>query len=171
MKRFAILACAALFMAAGCGSDDNPNGPSNQPTVFTVPLRASNEVPPITNSEANASGTATITINAVRDSSGTVTSGTVDFNVSMTGFPDGTKLTAAHIHTGAAGVAGSILIGTGLSAADNVVLANGSGTFTKTAVPPQNLADLQNILSNPSGFYFNVHTTVNPGGAIRGQLR
>ena len=27
------------------------------------------------------------------------------------------------------------------------------------------------ILNNPAGFYFNVHTTVNPGGAVRGQLQ
>lgn len=170
MKRLAILTCAALFMAAACGSD-NPNSPSNQPTVFTVPLRASSEVPPVTNSEANASGTATITFNVVRDSSGNVTSGTVDFNVSLTGFPNDTKLTAAHIHPGTAGVAGGVLLGTGLSSADNIVLTNGSGTFSKIGVTPNNVADLQNILNNPSGFYFNVHTTVNPGGAVRGQLR
>jgi hypothetical protein len=26
------------------------------------------------------------------------------------------------------------------------------------------------IVANPAGFYFNVHTTLNPGGAVRGQL-
>ena len=25
-------------------------------------------------------------------------------------------------------------------------------------------------LSEPGGFYFNVHTTLNPGGVMRGQL-
>lgn len=168
MKRFAILACAALFMAAGCGSD-NPNGPSNQPTVFTVPLLASNETPP-TGKEPNAGGTATITMNTVKDSSGTVTSGTIDFNVSLTGFPNNTTLTAAHIHTGGSGVPGPVLISTTLSAGDNIVLGNGSGTFTKTGIPA-GAADLQNILNNPNGFYFNVHTQASPGGAVRGQLR
>jgi hypothetical protein len=168
MKRFAILACAALLTAGGCGSN-NTNGPSDQPTVFTVPLLAANETPP-TGKEPNASGTATITMNTVKDSSGTVTSGTIDFNVSLTGFPNNTTLTAAHIHTGASGVPGAVLIGTGLSAADNVVLTNGSGTFSKTGVPA-GASDLQNILNNPAGFYFNVHTQASPGGAVRGQLR
>jgi hypothetical protein len=26
------------------------------------------------------------------------------------------------------------------------------------------------IINNPSGFYFNVHSTLNPGGVARGQL-
>jgi hypothetical protein len=31
-------------------------------------------------------------------------------------------------------------------------------------------ANAQAIVANPAGFYFNVHTPVNPGGAARGQL-
>jgi hypothetical protein len=31
-------------------------------------------------------------------------------------------------------------------------------------------ANLAQIYNNPAGFYFNVHTPVNPGGAVRGQL-
>jgi hypothetical protein len=170
MKRFAILACLSAIAVAGCGSD-NPNGPSNQPTVFTVALKASNETPPVTNDESGGSGTAVITVNATRDASGTVTGGTFDFNVSLTGFPSNTLLTAAHIHPGAAGVAGSPLIQTGLSAGDNIVLTNGSGTFTKTGIQPPNLDALNNILANPAGFYFNVHTQKNPAGAARGQLQ
>jgi hypothetical protein len=169
MKRFAILACTAALMAAGCGGSST--SPSNQPTVYTVALKASNETPPVTNSESNGAGTAVITITTVKDSSGTVTSGTIDFNVSLTGFPNGTPLIAAHIHPGAAGVAGGVLVSTGLTPGDGVVLTNGSGTFTKTGVPPKSVADLQSILSNPAGFYFNVHTTANPGGAVRGQLQ
>jgi hypothetical protein len=169
MKRFAILACTAALFAAGCGGTNT--SPSNQPTVFTVALKASNETPPITNSESNGAGTAIVTVNTVKDSSGTVTSGTFDFNVSLTGFPNDSKVILAHIHTGAAGVPGGVLVNTGVTAGDNIVLTNGSGTFTKTGVQPNNLSDLQNILANPAGFYFNVHTTVNPGGAVRGQLQ
>jgi hypothetical protein len=29
---------------------------------------------------------------------------------------------------------------------------------------------IQGIVSNPAGYYFNVHTQLNGGGAIRGQL-
>ena len=28
----------------------------------------------------------------------------------------------------------------------------------------------QNMINDPDGFYFNVHTTLNTGGAIRAQL-
>jgi hypothetical protein len=28
----------------------------------------------------------------------------------------------------------------------------------------------QNIINNPSAFYFNIHSTLNPGGVARGQL-
>jgi len=170
MKRFAILACLSAIAVAGCGSD-NPSGPSNQPTIFTVALKASNETPPVTNEESNGAGTAIITFNTVKDSSGAITSGTVDFNVSLTGFPPNTLLTAAHIHPGAAGVAGGVLLSTGLTPGDNIVLTNGSGTFSKTAVQPKSVADLQTMLSNPAGFYFNVHTQKNPGGVVRGQLQ
>jgi hypothetical protein len=67
--------------------------------------------------------------------------------------------TMAHIHRGAAQVAGPPV----------VVLAN----------PAQNIADtcqpvapelINEILANPAGFYVNVHTKEHPGGAIRAQL-
>ena len=52
--------------------------------------------------------------------------------------------------------------------AGEVTLANGSGSFTKTtSVDP---AVAQNIINNPAGFYFNIHSTLNPGGVARGQL-
>jgi filamentous hemagglutinin family protein len=28
----------------------------------------------------------------------------------------------------------------------------------------------QQIIANPNGFYFNVHSGLNPGGAVRAQL-
>ena len=65
--------------------------------------------------------------------------------------------TAAHIHTGAVGVVGPILVGF-----DANTLTNGSNTIT------QEIANAIN--ANPSGFYVNVHNAEFPGGAIRGQL-
>jgi hypothetical protein len=46
----------------------------------------------------------------------------------------------------------------------------GAVTFTKSAITPADIATAQAVLNNPAGFYFNVHTTLNPGGAVRGQL-
>jgi len=82
--------------------------------------------------------------------------------------PAGTPINIAHIHTGGSGVAGAVLISTNLAAGE-VVLTTGSGSFTKN-VSGLDPAVVQNIINNPAGFYFNVHSTLNPGGVARGQL-
>jgi CHRD domain-containing protein len=167
MKRFAILACAAALAAAGCGS--SPTSPSGT-TVFTVALSAQNETPPISNTESNARGQALITFHTTRDGSGNITAATVDFNVTMSGFPPNSQAILAHIHTGGAGVPGPVLVSTGITAGSAITIADGTGFFniTNISVAPDRATQ---ILANPAGFYFNVHTPVNPGGAIRGQLQ
>jgi hypothetical protein len=162
MNRLAIGVAILAIGAAGCGSDNSsPTTPSNT-TVFTVPLLATNEVPLVTNAEVTAKGTAVITVHS--------DSNTVDFNVSMNSFPNGATAILAHIHPGAAGVMGPPLINTGLTAGTGVAMPNGTGTLTFNAVPAT--ADqISQILANPQNFYFNVHTTANPSGAIRGQLK
>jgi hypothetical protein len=178
-----IIGMLAIALVAGACDDNDtttPNNPSSptsptSPTtppstvVFTAQLAASNEVPPVSNADANGKGTATITIHAMRDGSGAITSGsTVDFAVTLSGFPAGTVLTAAHIHPGATGTTGGVAVSTGLAAGE-VTLADGTGSFTKTGLQI-NASDATAIIANPSAFYFNVHTQLNPGGAARGQL-
>ena len=87
MKRYAIIAAAGI-LAAGCGSKSptTPSGPPNT-IVFTAALSAANEVPPITNADVNARGTATVTFNLTRDSAGTITAATVNYVYSVSGFP------------------------------------------------------------------------------------
>lgn len=63
-------------------------------------------------------------------------------------------LTGAHIHQGAAGTNGPVVVNF------NAQLS-GIGL-----VDP----DLVNVLANPKGFYVNLHNADFPGGAIRGQL-
>ena len=50
-----------------------------------------------------------------------------------------------------------------------MVITNGSGSIAKNGidVPADKAAA---ILSSPGGYYFNVHSALNPSGAIRGQL-
>jgi hypothetical protein len=86
----------------------------------------------------------------------------------MQGFPATTVVNIAHIHTGALGVGGPILISTSVVPGE-VTLSNGAGTFTRVAQPVKT-TDMQAILDSPAGFYFNVHTAANPGGVMRGQL-
>ena len=77
-------------------------------------------------------------------------------------------VTDAHIHNGAPGVNAGIYVNTGLASGE-LTLTNGSGSITKNGinVPSDRAAA---ILNNPAGHYFNVHTLLNAGGAIRGQL-
>jgi hypothetical protein len=159
MKRL-ILPLALLvvgFTASAC-NDDNPSSPSATSTnTFTAVLLPVNEVPAITGAEAAGSGAATITLNMSKDSAGYVT-----------GFPNGTALTDAHIHGGAAGVNGGILVNLGLPAG-SVSFPTGGGTFSRKGITVT--VDQANaILANPGNFYFNIHTAAHPGGVARGQL-
>jgi hypothetical protein len=168
MKYWGVLALAACVAAAGCGSDD-PTTPSQPNTVtFTSTLLPANETPAITNAEQSGRGTSTITFNLTRNSAGAIQSGTVLFHYDLTGFPAGTTINLSHIHTGASGVAGPILIGTGQTAATALGMPNGAGSYEITAT--SDAATLQSIIDNPANFYFNVHSSVNPGGVARGQL-
>jgi hypothetical protein len=66
--------------------------------------------------------------------------------------------TAAHVHTGAKGVAGPVAV-------DFKLKQNGP----KACVPADPTV-LASIRDNPGGHYVNVHTADYPKGAIRGQL-
>lgn len=172
MNRFVIVSVAFALgaLAAGC-SDSPPTGPSDgtrTTTTFTVPLSPANEVPPIANADASASGTATILLTVTRDASGNITSATADFQIAVAGFPAGTTVTKAHIHNAPAGRNGGIFVDTTLTSGE-LAITNGSGSITKNRinVPADGAAA---ILDNPAGHYFNVHTALNPDGAIRGQL-
>ena len=169
-----VFAAAVLALAVSLAAcDDSPTTPSGgnnqQPNPqFRATLLAANEVPPVTNQDAGASGTMNITFNVTRDANGAITSGTVDFTGTFAGFPPGTSFTAAHIHPGATGVNGSPLVNLALTPGE-VTFATGSGSLTKTGIAAS-VNDLNAIIANPAGFYFNAHTSANPGGAVRGQL-
>ena len=171
MYRLLVLIVGLSVLAGGCAADSSPSAPSQgsrTTSTFTVPLSSANEVPPITNADASGTGTATIALTVTKDDSGNVTSATANFQISVTGFPAGTTVTDAHIHNGSAGGNAGIYVNTGLTSGE-FGITNGSGSITKNGinVPSDRAAA---ILSNPAGHYFNVHTALNPAGAIRGQL-
>jgi hypothetical protein len=171
MRRVGFL-LIVLALVAGCDDNAPPTGPSTTgPIVFTAALSAANEVPAVTNAESTARGNVTITFNVPRDSTGAITGGGgVTFAVQLNGFAAGTPAVAAHIHPGAVGVNGGPLIHTTISAAAPVVMGDGTANITVTATPEISQANAQAIVANPAGYYFNVHTQLNPGGAVRGQL-
>jgi hypothetical protein len=92
-------------------------------------------------------GTAKITLNS--------TTGQVCFKLTWSGI--GTP-TASHIHQGAKGKAGPI------------VIPFFSGTPKKSACVTASKSLVGKILKTPANYYVNVHTAKYPGGAIRAQL-
>src|SRR5262249_9510406 len=142
-------------------------------SVETIPFRAAmaarNETSPVV--DATATGSVTVWLHVIRDASGTVQSGSLDFAVNYK-FAGATSLTAMHIHKAPAGVAGAIGGPLPLARPDD---PTGTGVipvkqvqFTKGDL----VADTVNgLLANPSDYYFNVHTSDAPAGAIRGQLQ
>jgi len=169
MKRLAITVSMLAIGVAGCGSSTTSPSASTI-KIFTVQLLPSQETPPITNAENSGHGTAVITIHTDTN--------TVDFAISMAGFPANTNVILAHIHPGALGVPGPALIGvTGLAASTPLLLTDGSGTYPANGVSGGSsngnsaATNIANILAAPQNFYFNVHTSSNPGGVMRGQLQ
>ena len=130
--------------------------------TLTATLTGAQEVP--TPGDPDGTGSATVVINAA--------AGTLCYSVSASSI---VAPTAAHIHTGAVGVAGDVEIA--------LTTPTGSGPFTSDdcadsgdfmlsdagdfASPALLLADIE---ANPQNYYVNVHNTDFPGGAVRGQL-
>lgn len=67
---------------------------------------------------------------------------------------------AAHIHVGATGVPGDVVVP--LIAPDATGISGGCVSAPR--------ATIKAILKGPSGYYVNIHTSDFPDGAIRGQL-
>jgi hypothetical protein len=101
-------------------------------------------------SEPSASGTAVLRI---RKNAGLICYRLQVQNVTL-------PTAAAHIHKGAAGVNGPVVV--------PFNAPGGNGTSSGCATASASLID--DILANPAGYYVNVHTKEHPAGAIRAQL-
>jgi hypothetical protein len=131
--------------------------------VFKLNLKPSQEVPPIKGLRARAVGS--VTFDLERSAAGAITSGEVIFSFNYS-FPSSVTITGLHIHLGAKGANGDIVVNSGLASFTD---ADGKGnvTLVVTGTPP---ATLQAILDKPRAYYVNLHTSVNPGGALRQQM-
>jgi hypothetical protein len=124
-------------------------------TTFVAHLSAENEVPGCpAGVESGASGVAVIQIDAA--------TGEIRYRVVATNLP-GTIAGSpgSHIHAGAAGEAGPVVQPFQLTGLESGLVAAGTVTNEELAAA---------ILADPANYYVNVHTTVCPGGADRGQL-
>jgi hypothetical protein len=70
--------------------------------------------------------------------------------------------TLAHIHEGAAGVNGPVVV--------TFAPPETGDPGESSDCVPADATVLTNIRQNPAGFYVNVHNGAYPGGAVRGQL-
>src|SRR5258708_4391130 len=102
MRKIAV--CAFLFSAASFAQTADV-------AYFRAVMLPANEVPVV---NANVSGVADLIAHVVRDSTGQITSGTVQFLVRVNFAADNTA-TGLHIHSGGPTVAGPVVIGTALS--------------------------------------------------------
>ena len=127
---------AALLVAAGAGTASAVD--------VKVMLSGSQEVPPVTTS---ASGSGTITVAADMAIIGSVTT-------------TGINGTAAHIHMGAAGTNGPVVVP--MTKAGDGVWSIGTGA---------KLSDAQYAAFQAGNLYVNVHSDANKGGELRGQLK
>jgi hypothetical protein len=131
---------------------DFPNGAIRGQVVLTQPtnlqalLSGASEVPP---ADVDGAGVAGISIDVNTNQACALISVT---NIAAA--------TAAHIHQGAVGVNGPIVVSLPVPTA-------GSATGCTTGLTP---TILQNIVANPAAFYVNIHNGEFPDGAIRGQL-
>jgi hypothetical protein len=117
---------------------------TNVTNTFSATPQGSNEFP--TPSGVTTTGNVSISINAATN--------LVCHNAAGVSGLTG-PITGNHIHSGAAGTNGSIVVDFGTNL-----------TSCVTAAP----ATVTSILANPSLFYFNMHTAAHPGGETRGQL-
>lgn len=128
--------------------------------VFTAQMLASNEVPPVSNADLNAFGNVTVTLDT--------TANTASFAWSVNNL-GASAIILSHIHEGPAGANGPVRVDSGITPATPVTVSGGSASFSKAGISTT-AAQIAAIIANPAGFYFNVHSNLNPGGVVRGQL-
>jgi CHRD domain len=149
----AVAVGAALLVAAGCASTEKSEGTAGTEAAVKsetapkgqtvkVTLSGDNEVPPV---KTKATGSGTITVGADKSVSGKVTTTGVDG-------------TAAHIHDGAPGKNGPVIIPLTKSGNDWTLPAGAK------------LTDEQYKNFQAGNLYVNVHSAENKGGEIRGNL-
>jgi hypothetical protein len=145
MLRHLLVVSLAVGFTVAC--DDDPEAPEAE--VYTAALSGGSETPPVT---TTATGTATFTVEG----------NNVAYAVTITGWPAGRTVTAAHIHAAPATgqTTGSPILH--FDGGDAMTTTGGSGTIAA----PQAVIDQ----IRAGGTYFNVHSSVNAGGEIRGTL-
>lgn len=137
-----LIGVAALLSAAACSR--MANRMEGTPGAAGLTLTGAQEVPPV---NTQASGVSSITVSGDKNISGNVQTSNLNG-------------TAAHIHEGASGQNGPVIIPL-VKTAENV-----------WSVPPNTILSSGQFDAYRTGkLYVNVHSAANPGGEIRAQLK
>jgi Cu/Zn superoxide dismutase len=142
----AIFALALLSLTIGIAAIAGAQGRANE---FTATMKGGSESP---KGPSSASGTFKVEFR----------NGQACYTMSVKGL--GAKPVAAHIHKGAAGTNGGIVI-------DLKPTFKGTSPRVSKKCVTAKASVVSAIRRNPAGYYANVHTPKNPAGAARGQLR
>ncbi len=136
---FALAALSLTAFTAGASADSR---------MFVAYLYGGNERPVA--GDPDAFGIATVV---------TITPGAICYSIIV---QNAAAAAAAHIHAGAAGVVGGVVVPLPVGAAVPTRVGNCVAVAAATIAA---------IRSNPQNFYVNVHNAAFPGGAVRGQLQ
>lgn len=151
-----VLSCAALMTLLTAGTA------AAQSQTFVASLSGGNETPNILNT--GAFGTAEVGVDEANR----------EVNVTLRIFNLPTGSTAGHIHAGAQGTAGPVILDfsfpTGRTGDMAMNIRLSQGAFR--ARPEIGIVSLDDAIQAILGgnTYVNIHTTQYPGGEIRGQL-
>jgi hypothetical protein len=118
--------------------------------VLAAETRLTADLAGTADTDADGSGTATVVLDP--------DAGSACWTLSVA---DIDPVTVSHIHVGAAGANGGVVVDLDLDGFE------GSSEGCNDAADK---ASLEAIIANPAGYYVNVHNEAYPGGAIRGQL-
>jgi hypothetical protein len=149
------LAVASIAATAGCtmmgrdkdGGEEHGGARAKMQDMGrmeAITLSGRNEVPPVTTS---ASGTGSVTVGRDR---------VVTAKITVTGM----TATAAHIHEGAPGANGPVLV---------PLTKTGDNAFS--TAPNATMTEAQYDAWKAGRTYVNVHSAANPGGELRAQLK
>src|SRR5450631_3654898 len=127
----------AMMVTAGCAMYGGMTG------GVKVSLDGNHEVPPVSTA---ATGTGTIVVAADKTVSGSITTSGIEAKV-------------AHIHIGASGTNGPVIVPLSKTADNTWSVSAGA-----------KLTDEQYASFKAGNLYINVHSAAHPGGEIRGQL-
>jgi hypothetical protein len=138
---------------------------------FQASLSPSAETPaPI--SVSMASGSSLVRIHIRRSDTGEFLEAAVDFDTTLSVVQE-QNLVNMHIHRGAAGVGGPVVIDSVFGSPIPVEAGGTARIIRQFIVAADNTAGIETIealLENPEGYYVNVHSSAHPPGVARGQL-